>query len=328
MLFGSEVVDKVIVRARRTAMRIIADVDDGGAGREDGVGRGTQRQEIFIQNSDTPRKPSSLATGRRKSSPGLALQQDHWDRKVAGRRIADRRDVNQIAHTHYLASFSLPIFKMERIRKLLGKSKPRASSAPPSSRVPEPSAPSLTTLTRPTSPQTVPAPLQRESPSSASQTAWTNLKDVLKALHDGSDLYPPLKTALSGVTSVMDSIERVGDLDDEFVGIIGNVKGFQGILSQYGSAKDISPAICTILDAMISELKLIEEAASSKMQPTQLRHILEAPGELEKVLAAFKRFSNLIDELRVESEVLVVCLNKGLQVVEALDKVLMSISMQ
>ncbi|KAJ6455013.1 hypothetical protein C8R45DRAFT_944310 [Mycena sanguinolenta] len=217
---------------------------------------------------------------------------------------------------------------MKRFRKFLGRSKTRASSAPPSSRVPDPSALSLTTLTRPASPETVPAPVQRESPPSANQTAWTNLKEVLKALHEGYDLYPPLKTSLSGVTSVMDSIERVGDVDDEFVGIIGNVKGFQGILSQYGSAKDISPAICTILDAMISELKLIEEAASSKMQPTQLRHILEAPSQVEKVLAAFKRFSNLIDELQVELEVLVVCLNKGLQVAEALDKVLMFISMQ
>ncbi|KAJ6455030.1 hypothetical protein C8R45DRAFT_944326 [Mycena sanguinolenta] len=310
-------------KCRRGTMRTgyegheeIADVDDGGAGRENGVGRATQRQEMTTRDDV---KGGAMDYGSKRREP----------KQTKTATVVKRHfRLSGPAHTHWLASSSLPIFKMKRILKLLGKSKPRASSAPPSTRVPEPSAPSLTTLTRPASPQTVPAPLQRESPSSAAQTAWTNLKEVLKALHDGSDLYPPLKTALSGVTSVMDSIERVGDVDDEFVGIIGNVKDLQGILSQYGSAKDISPAICTILDAMISELKLIEEAASSKMQLTQLRHILEASGEVEKVLAAFKRFSNLIDELQVESEVLVVGLNKGLQAAEALDKVLMSISMQ
>ncbi|KAJ6470826.1 hypothetical protein C8R45DRAFT_1078326, partial [Mycena sanguinolenta] len=226
------------MRTMRTAYEFheeIADVDDGGADREDGVGRATQRQEMF----------------------------------------------------------------MKRILKLLGKSKPRASSAPPASRVPDPSAPSLTTLTRPASPQTAPAPVLRESLSLANQTAWANLKEVLKALHDGSDLHPPLKEALSGVSSAMDSIERIGEGDDEFVGIIGNIKGFQGILSQYGSEKDISPAMHTILDAMTSELVLIEGAIRSKMQPRHLRHILEAPSEVNEVLTAFKRFSSLIDKLQL-----------------------------
>ncbi|KAJ6461662.1 hypothetical protein C8R45DRAFT_1108416 [Mycena sanguinolenta] len=228
---------------------------------------------------------------------------------------------------------------MERIRKLPGKSRPRASSAPPSSRVPEASGPSLTPLIRLGSPQTASAPLPRESPSSASQTAWTNLKEVLKAF-DGSDLYPPLKAALSGVTSVMASVDRVGDVNNELLRISENVKGFQGIFSQYTRGKDITPAMCTSLDVMISELKLIEEAISSKsLAPDrQTRHIVE-PGDVEEIMIAFQRFSNMIDKIQSEidlhspdyhfneeSEVLVVCLNKGLVAMAELAKVLFCIS--
>jgi hypothetical protein len=41
----------------------------------------------------------------------------------------------------------------------------------------------------------------------AAQMAWTNLKEVLEAMRDGSDLFSPLKAALVGVTAIMDSIE-------------------------------------------------------------------------------------------------------------------------
>ncbi|KAJ6455033.1 hypothetical protein C8R45DRAFT_1082609 [Mycena sanguinolenta] len=203
-------------------------------------------------------------------------------------------------HNHYVASSSLPISNMKRIREFLGRSKTRASSAPPSSRVPDPSAPSLTTLTRPASPQqTAPAPLPRESPLSASQTAWTNLKEVLNALRDGSDLHPPLKAALTGVTSVMAPIDRVGNVNNEFLRISENVKGFQGIFWQYIGGKDITPAVHTRLDALISELKLIEEAIGSKSQTLhKTRHIVEEPGEVEEIMIAFKRFSNIIDKLQ------------------------------
>ncbi|KAJ6455055.1 hypothetical protein C8R45DRAFT_1222671 [Mycena sanguinolenta] len=207
---------------------------------------------------------------------------------------------------------------MKRIIKLLGKSKPRASSVLPSGRVPDPSAPSLTMLTRPASPQTAPAPLPRESLSSAGQTAWTNLKEVLKALRNGSDLYPPLKVALSGVTSVMTSIDHVGDVNKEFLGISENIKGFQGIFAQYIGGKEITPAMRPSLDAMTllfiavlllyhplnlisRELKLIEEAISSESltphRPT--RHIVE-PGDVEEIMIAFQRFSKIIDKLQSE----------------------------
>jgi hypothetical protein len=37
--------------------------------------------------------------------------------------------------------------------------------------------------------------------------AWTNLKEVFKAVGDASVLFPPLQTVLFGVTAIMDSID-------------------------------------------------------------------------------------------------------------------------
>ncbi|KAJ7854139.1 hypothetical protein B0H14DRAFT_3651292 [Mycena olivaceomarginata] len=146
----------------------------------------------------------------------------------------------------------------------------------------------------------------------AAEMAWINLKEVLKAMRNGSDLCPALKEALDGVTETMDSIDRVGDVDDEFVTITDNVKGFQGIFSQYGSEKDISPAMHSSLDAVTSsviaalstaaspdqvsrELKLIEEAIGSKTERGRARRALEAPDDVDKVASAFKRLGNMIN---------------------------------
>ncbi|KAJ7828824.1 hypothetical protein B0H14DRAFT_3718345 [Mycena olivaceomarginata] len=147
--------------------------------------------------------------------------------------------------------------------------------------------------------------------------AWTNLKEVLKAMRDGSDLFPPLKAALVGVTLVMDSIDRVGDVNDEFVRITSNVKGFQGIFSQYASEQEISPAMRSRLDAVISsvvaalsstaallnlalrELNLIKGAIDSKTERGRARRTLEAAGDVDKVVIAFNRLGEVIDRFQL-----------------------------
>jgi hypothetical protein len=45
------------------------------------------------------------------------------------------------------------------------------------------------------------------STDSSAKIAWINLKEVLKAVRDGSDIFPPLKEALVRVTVIMDSID-------------------------------------------------------------------------------------------------------------------------
>jgi hypothetical protein len=108
----------------------------------------------------------------------------------------------------------------------------------------------------------------------------------------------------------------VGDVNDEFARIADNVKGFQGIFSQYGSEKDISPAMRSSLDAMTSsviaalsaatspnlvsrELKLIEGAMGSKTECGRARRAPETPGDVDKIVIAFKRFGNVIDRFQV-----------------------------
>jgi hypothetical protein len=112
------------------------------------------------------------------------------------------------------------------------------------------------------------------------------------------------------------AVQRVGDVNDEFLRIANNVKGFQGIFSQYGAEKDISPAMRNNLDAMTSlviaalftpaspnlvsrELKLISEAIGSKTERGRARRTLEAPGDVDKVLIAFKNLGNAIDRFQV-----------------------------
>ncbi|KAF7341547.1 hypothetical protein MVEN_01892400 [Mycena venus] len=111
---------------------------------------------------------------------------------------------------------------------------------------------------------------------------------------------PPLKAALVRVTVIMDSIDRVGDVTDEFVKIANNVQGLQGIFSQYDSEKEISPAMRSSLDAVISELKSIEGAIGSKTERRRARRTPEAPVDVQKVLIAFRRFGDVIDRFQLD----------------------------
>jgi hypothetical protein len=114
------------------------------------------------------------------------------------------------------------------------------------------------------------------------------------------------------------NLQHLGDGEDEFVRITDNVKGFQGIFSQYGSQRDISPIMHSSLDAVILSvivalsttssinlvsrgLKSIEEAISSRTEHGQVRRALEAPGDVEEAVFAFKRFGNMVDTFQVGS---------------------------
>ena len=43
--------------------------------------------------------------------------------------------------------------------------------------------------------------------SQAATASWATLKQVLKTVRDGSDLFPPLKAALVGVVAAMDAVD-------------------------------------------------------------------------------------------------------------------------
>jgi hypothetical protein len=49
--------------------------------------------------------------------------------------------------------------------------------------------------------------MKRIHSDTAAQMAWINLKEVLNAMRDGSNLCPPLKAVLVRVTAIMDSID-------------------------------------------------------------------------------------------------------------------------
>ncbi|KAF7364761.1 hypothetical protein MVEN_00346000 [Mycena venus] len=182
-----------------------------------------------------------------------------------------------------------------------------------------PLAPVIATSTLVVPMISLPAPLVEDLGLSPAQTAWTNLKEVLKAVRDASDLFLPLKTALSAVIPIMDLIDRVGDVNDEFVRIANNVKGFQGIFSQYDSEQEISPAMRSRLDAVISELNSIKGAIDSKMKRGQVRRALEAAGDVDKVVIAFKRLGEVINRFQ---------LNIGLHIEHSVESIATSMALE
>ncbi|KAF7364767.1 hypothetical protein MVEN_00346600 [Mycena venus] len=141
-----------------------------------------------------------------------------------------------------------------------------------------------------------PAPLVEDLGLSPAQTAWTNLKEVLKAVRDASDLFLPPQDS-SQRSHPDHGLDRY--VNDEFVRIANNVKGFQGIFSQYDSEQEISPAMRSRLDAVISELNSIKGAIDSKMKRGQVRRALEAAGDVDKVVIAFKRLGEVINRFQL-----------------------------
>lgn len=73
--------------------------------------------------------------------------------------------------------------------------------------------PATYAVTDPATPETLagelptPQPIKPHQPVQLAKTGWVVLKGVLGVVHDGSDLFLPLKLALVGVVKAMDIVD-------------------------------------------------------------------------------------------------------------------------
>ncbi|OCH88998.1 hypothetical protein OBBRIDRAFT_804986 [Obba rivulosa] len=133
----------------------------------------------------------------------------------------------------------------------------------------------------------------------ARRTGWLVLKEVLKTVGDGSDLFLPLKAAVVGVVALMDAMDNVEDARSGFSEIARKIEGFQVILSRYNSEQDIPPDIRRRLDRFVTELGSIEKVIKTKTERGAARRAIEALGDIQDIENVFRALATMAEEFKV-----------------------------
>ncbi|EMD36334.1 hypothetical protein CERSUDRAFT_95666 [Gelatoporia subvermispora B] len=145
--------------------------------------------------------------------------------------------------------------------------------------------------------------VHESSPSRSSPTgraSWLILKATLEAVRDGCDMFPPLKTTLQGVVSVMQLVDTVRDAQDEFAKLAMRISGLQTILSQYRGQDDIPPIIKKRLDQLLGDLRPIAEGIERKMKRTVIKRTITAPKDIQDVQESFEKLAMWVERFQLE----------------------------
>ncbi|EMD36473.1 hypothetical protein CERSUDRAFT_138149 [Gelatoporia subvermispora B] len=143
----------------------------------------------------------------------------------------------------------------------------------------------------------------RPKPLRASPTgreSWLILKATLKTVCDGCDMFPPLKTALYGVVSIMELVDTVRDAHDEFAKLATRIKVLETVFSQYQTQSDVPPVIERRVERLLRDIGPIAGEIESKMKRPTITRIIAAPKDIEDVQESFEKLAAWVERFQLE----------------------------
>ncbi|EMD30572.1 hypothetical protein CERSUDRAFT_127784, partial [Gelatoporia subvermispora B] len=143
----------------------------------------------------------------------------------------------------------------------------------------------------------------RPKPLRASPTgreSWLILKATLKTVCDGCDMFPPLKTALYGVVSIMELVDTVRDAHDEFAKLATRIKVLETVFSQYQTQCDVPPVIERRVERLLRDIGPIAGEIESKMKRPTITRIIAAPKDIEDVQESFEKLAAWVERFQLE----------------------------
>ncbi|EMD36490.1 hypothetical protein CERSUDRAFT_156165 [Gelatoporia subvermispora B] len=136
--------------------------------------------------------------------------------------------------------------------------------------------------------------------SSAGRNGWLMLKKVLEDIAEAADMCPPLKTVLKGVVAVMEHVDTVKDVKDDFSKIASRLEGFETIFAQYQSQKDVPFVLRSRLERLSEELVPIGTMIQKKMGQGVTKRMLKALKDVEDVKDIFQTLATLLEKYQIE----------------------------
>ncbi|EMD36498.1 hypothetical protein CERSUDRAFT_138171 [Gelatoporia subvermispora B] len=112
-------------------------------------------------------------------------------------------------------------------------------------------------------------------------------------------MFPPLKTALIGVVSLMELADTVRDAQDGFEKLGSRISGFQNIFAQYRAQGDIPPVIMRRLDRLSRDFEPISNMIGSKLRRSVVRRTIKAARDVEDVKDAFEKLAVLLENFQL-----------------------------
>ncbi|EMD30672.1 hypothetical protein CERSUDRAFT_145846, partial [Gelatoporia subvermispora B] len=115
-------------------------------------------------------------------------------------------------------------------------------------------------------------------------------------------MFPPLKTALVGVVSVMELVDTVRDAQEGFEKLASRISGFQDIFDQYQTQDDIPPVIMRRLERLSRDLEPISGSIKSRVsiRRSVITRTIKAARDVEDIKDAFEKLAALLEKFHLE----------------------------
>ncbi|KAJ3991146.1 hypothetical protein F5050DRAFT_1290171 [Lentinula boryana] len=135
-------------------------------------------------------------------------------------------------------------------------------------------------------------------------TGWHVLRQTLSITREFSEAFPPLKAAIGGLLSIMEYVDMVNDVQEDFSELATRMENFNRLLKRYQTQEaELPRSVEDRFSKFSSALNGQIEIMRDKMRRGVVKRTLEAPSDSQELVRIVRTLTALVDGFTLDTAI-------------------------
>ncbi|KAJ3991915.1 hypothetical protein F5050DRAFT_1049234 [Lentinula boryana] len=133
-------------------------------------------------------------------------------------------------------------------------------------------------------------------------TGWRVLRQTLSVTKEFSEVFPPLKAAIGGLLSIMEYVDMINDVQEDFSKLATRMERVNRILERYQTQeaelpRSVKDRFSEFSSALNGQIEIIRD----KMRRGAVKRTLEASSDSQELVQVVRTLTALVDEFTLDT---------------------------
>ncbi|KAJ3733006.1 hypothetical protein DFJ43DRAFT_1138323 [Lentinula guzmanii] len=135
-------------------------------------------------------------------------------------------------------------------------------------------------------------------------TGWHLLQQTLSVTKEFSEVFPPLKAAIGGLLSIMEYVDMINVVQQDFSELATRIESFNRLLERYQTQEaELPRSVKDRLSKFSGALNVQIEIVRDKMRRGVVKRTLEAPSDSQELVRVVRTLSVLVDGFTIDTAI-------------------------
>ncbi|KAJ3716753.1 hypothetical protein DFJ43DRAFT_1100809 [Lentinula guzmanii] len=135
-------------------------------------------------------------------------------------------------------------------------------------------------------------------------TGWHVLRQTLSVTKEFSEVFPPLKAAIGGLLSIMEFVDMINVVQEDFNELATRIESFNRLLERYQTQqaelpRSVKDRLSKFSGALNGQIEIIRD----KMRRGVVKRTLEAPSDSQELVRIVRTLTALVDGFAIDTAI-------------------------